>query len=99
MQPGRRRAGLLHPGVRHRLRRPTTGGHLIANVIILPLGFASGFFVPLSQLPRAVTGIAPCLPTYGSQADMDKWSSNEKCRDLQRPELRDPTGLAGGWRL
>jgi ABC-2 type transport system permease protein len=37
---------------------------VIANLLFLPLGFASGFFVPLSQLPRAVTELAPYLPTY-----------------------------------
>lgn len=37
---------------------------VIANVLFLPLGFASGFFVPLSQLPHAVAQMAPYLPTY-----------------------------------
>lgn len=37
---------------------------VVANVLFLPLGFASGFFVPLSQLPQAVSQIAPYLPTY-----------------------------------
>ncbi len=37
---------------------------VIANVLFLPLGFASGFFVPLSQLPPAVAEVAPYLPTY-----------------------------------
>lgn len=36
----------------------------IANLIYLPLSFASGLFIPLWQLPRLVQDIAPYLPTY-----------------------------------
>ena len=36
----------------------------LANLIYLPLAFASGLFVPPSQLPRFVQGFAPYLPTY-----------------------------------
>ncbi len=34
------------------------------NLIFLPLSFASGLFVPLSQLPDIVQQLAPYLPTY-----------------------------------
>jgi ABC-2 type transport system permease protein len=37
---------------------------VIANVIFLPLAFASGFFVPLSELPDVMGDIARFLPTY-----------------------------------
>ncbi|WNB85540.1 ABC transporter permease [Cellulomonas sp. ATA003] len=37
---------------------------VIANVVFLPLAFASGFFVPLSELPDPIGDIAPVLPTY-----------------------------------
>jgi ABC-2 type transport system permease protein len=37
---------------------------VIANFVFLPLAFASGFFVPLSQLPDAMRDIAQALPTY-----------------------------------
>ncbi len=36
----------------------------IINLIYLPLSFASGLFVPVSQLPHFVQKIAPFLPTY-----------------------------------
>ena len=36
----------------------------IANVVFLPLAFASGFFVPLANLPAVVSDIAHYLPTY-----------------------------------
>jgi ABC-2 type transport system permease protein len=36
----------------------------VANLIYLPLAFASGFFVPVGQLPGFVQAIAPFLPTY-----------------------------------
>jgi ABC-2 type transport system permease protein len=36
----------------------------IANLIFLPLAFLSGFFVPLSELPDVLGGIAVWLPTY-----------------------------------
>ncbi len=36
----------------------------VANLIYLPLAFASGFFVPVGQLPPFVQAIAPFLPTY-----------------------------------
>jgi ABC-2 type transport system permease protein len=45
------------------LARPRTATTLI-NVIFLPLSFASGFFVPLSELPSWVSSIATYLPTY-----------------------------------
>ncbi len=37
---------------------------VIANVVFLPLAFASGFFVPLSELPEVMGDIARYLPTY-----------------------------------
>lgn len=36
----------------------------IVNVIFLPLSFASGLFIPLSELPEVVQKIAPYLPAY-----------------------------------
>jgi ABC-2 type transport system permease protein len=36
----------------------------LANLIFLPLSFASGLFMPLRQLPEFVQRIAPYLPTY-----------------------------------
>lgn len=43
--------------------RPRAAG-TIANLVFLPLSFASGFFFPLSGLPSVVATIAPWLPTY-----------------------------------
>ncbi|MGH9210191.1 MAG: ABC transporter permease [Acidimicrobiales bacterium] len=37
---------------------------VITNLIFLPLAFASGFFVPLSELPATMRTIAPWLPTF-----------------------------------
>lgn len=45
------------------LARPKAAS-TIANLIYLPLSFASGFFFPLSELPRVVQRLAPYLPTY-----------------------------------
>ena len=36
----------------------------VANLVYLPLTFASGLFMPLSQLPGFVRSIAPYLPAY-----------------------------------
>jgi ABC-2 type transport system permease protein len=36
----------------------------VANLIYLPLSFASGLFVPLGQLPDFVQTLAPYLPSY-----------------------------------
>ncbi len=36
----------------------------VANLIYLPLSFASGLFIPLSQLPKIVQDFAAYLPTY-----------------------------------
>jgi ABC-2 type transport system permease protein len=44
-----------------------TGPHAapaVANLIYLPLSFASGLFVPLDQLPGFVRALAPFLPSY-----------------------------------
>jgi ABC-2 type transport system permease protein len=43
--------------------KPKTAA-VIANVIFLPLAFASGFFVPLGELPDVMGDIARFLPTY-----------------------------------
>jgi ABC-2 type transport system permease protein len=45
------------------LAKPKTAA-VIANVVFLPLAFASGFFVPLSELPPVMGDIARYLPTY-----------------------------------
>jgi len=37
---------------------------MIANLVFLPLAFASGFFFPLSEVPAFVRDLAPFLPTY-----------------------------------
>jgi ABC-2 type transport system permease protein len=36
----------------------------LANLIYLPLSFASGLFVPLNQLPVFIQTLAPYLPSY-----------------------------------
>lgn len=36
----------------------------VANLIYLPMSFASGLFIPLQQLPKFIQQIAPYLPTY-----------------------------------
>ena len=36
----------------------------IGNLVFLPLSFASGFFVPLNQLPELLRDLAPYLPTF-----------------------------------
>ena len=36
----------------------------LANLIYLPLSFASGLFMPLNQLPGFVQRVAPYLPSY-----------------------------------
>lgn len=36
----------------------------LANLIYLPLSFASGLFVPVNQLPAFVQTLAPYLPSY-----------------------------------
>lgn len=36
----------------------------VANLVYLPLSFASGLFMPLSQLPAFVRRLAPYLPAY-----------------------------------
>jgi ABC-2 type transport system permease protein len=36
----------------------------VANLVYLPLVFASGIFLPLDQLPLAVQRVARYLPTY-----------------------------------
>jgi ABC-2 type transport system permease protein len=36
----------------------------VANLIYVPLSFASGLFIPVSQLPSFAPRVAPYLPTY-----------------------------------
>jgi ABC-2 type transport system permease protein len=36
----------------------------VANLVYLPLSFASGLFVPIDQLPRPAQHLAPFLPSY-----------------------------------
>lgn len=45
------------------LARPKAAS-TIANLVYLPLSFASGFFFPLSRLPEFLREMAPYLPTY-----------------------------------
>lgn len=45
------------------LARPRAAA-VIANLVFLPLSFASGFFFPLGELPDAVARVAPWLPTF-----------------------------------
>jgi ABC-2 type transport system permease protein len=40
------------------------GASPIANLIYLPLSFASGLFIPLANLPQFLQDLAPYLPTY-----------------------------------
>jgi ABC-2 type transport system permease protein len=40
------------------------GASPIANLVYLPLSFASGLFIPLSNLPQFLQDLAPYLPTY-----------------------------------
>ncbi|MFS0703939.1 ABC transporter permease [Cellulomonas sp. 179-A 9B4 NHS] len=37
---------------------------VVANLLFLPLAFASGFFMPLSELPAVMSDVAPYLPTF-----------------------------------
>ena len=43
---------------------PPNAGPGIINLIYLPLSFASGFWMPLSELPHWLQVVAPALPTY-----------------------------------
>lgn len=45
------------------LARPKAAA-TIANLIFLPLSFASGFFFPLNELPPFLQQLAPYLPTF-----------------------------------
>jgi ABC-2 type transport system permease protein len=40
------------------------GASPLANLIYLPLSFASGFFIPLANLPQFLQDLASYLPTY-----------------------------------
>lgn len=40
------------------------GASPIANLVYLPLAFASGLFIPLSQLPQIMQDVARYLPTF-----------------------------------
>jgi ABC-2 type transport system permease protein len=46
------------------LLTPPRAATVISNLIFLPLAFASGFFMPLSELPATMRTIAPWLPTF-----------------------------------
>jgi ABC-2 type transport system permease protein len=43
---------------------PPNSGAGIMNIIYIPMTFASGFWMPLTMLPRWLQVIAPALPTY-----------------------------------
>ncbi len=43
---------------------PPNAGPGIINLIYLPLSFASGFFLPVSELPHWLQALAPALPTW-----------------------------------
>lgn len=43
---------------------PANSASGIINLILLPMSFASGFWMPLSILPRWLQRFAPALPTY-----------------------------------
>jgi ABC-2 type transport system permease protein len=43
---------------------PAHAASAVANIVFLPLAFASGLFVPLSALPVVVQDLAPLLPSY-----------------------------------
>lgn len=43
---------------------PPNAGPATINLIYLPMSFASGFWIPVSDLPRWLRVIAPALPTY-----------------------------------
>jgi ABC-2 type transport system permease protein len=45
------------------LARPRAAAVLV-NLIFLPLAFASGFFVPLGELPQVLRDVAEYLPTF-----------------------------------
>jgi len=36
----------------------------VVNLVALPLYFASGIFMPVSQLPTVIGRLSPYLPTY-----------------------------------
>ena len=36
----------------------------VANLVLFPLAFASGLFLPIQQLPEVIQNIAPYLPSY-----------------------------------
>lgn len=40
------------------------GASPIANLVYLPLSFASGLFIPLASLPQLLQDLAPYLPSY-----------------------------------
>jgi ABC-2 type transport system permease protein len=47
------------------LGNPTSAAP-ITQLIFLPMSFASGIFIPISQLPQFIQNIAPYLPAYHS---------------------------------
>ena len=52
----------------------------VANLIYLPLAFASGIFLPYEQLPLFVQRVAPYLPTY----TMHSWPGAPSARGGSR---------------
>jgi ABC-2 type transport system permease protein len=43
---------------------PPNAGPAVINLFYLPLSFASGFWMPVSNLPHWMQAVAPALPTY-----------------------------------
>ncbi|MER3484115.1 MAG: ABC transporter permease, partial [Meiothermus sp.] len=74
------------------LARPRAAS-TIANLVFLPLSFASGFFFPLNQLPQFLQKLAPYLPTYhfGQLA----WGSIGTPSDVARFTNQPPESALG----
>lgn len=62
-----------------------TSATIVANLIFLPLSFASGLFIPLQMLPKFIQQVAPYLPSYnvaelgwtalGAHTDRSIWTN------------------------
>lgn len=62
-----------------------TSATIVANLIFLPLSFASGLFIPLQMLPKFIQRVAPYLPSYnvaelgwtalGAHTDRSQWTN------------------------
>lgn len=68
----------------------------VANLLFLPLSFASGFFTPLSSLPKFLQDTAPYLPTYHYGQLL--WAQAGAAEDVSRFGVAD-TGSATGHAL